>query len=177
MAFLGLIVRKDFGKITAMAFSTIIILVCLLSGPTWASVSPGLTCPNPDFAALLVRVNYLEIEVKSCKDLVNGIDNLEELTAALETIEGLSTLPDDLASLKEDTEADVAALGGSINDLSSRVDDLEAGYDSRLSGLDSSVSTLQTSVTDLSGDLADEISARGDADAGLQSNIDGLSVS
>merc|ERR1719511_472068 len=96
------------------------LVLALLASQARASLSPGLTCPNPEFAALMVRINYLEIEVKSCKDLVNGIENLDELTAALETIEGLKTLPDDLADLKEDTEDSVAALGGSVQELSER---------------------------------------------------------
>ena len=149
-----------------MSFSNFILFACLLTGQAWSSNFPGLTCPNPDFAALLVRVNYLEIEVKSCKDLVNGIENLDELTAALETIEGLKTLPDDLADLKDDTEDSVAALGGSVQELSERVD-----------GLDSSVSSLNDKVSSLESDLADQIDASTNADQTLQSNIDALSVS
>ena len=149
-----------------MSISNFILVACLLTGQAWTSNFPGLTCPNPDFAALLVRVNYLEIEVKSCKDLVNGIENLDELTAALETIEGLKTLPDDLKDLKEDTEDSVAALGGSVQELSERVD-----------GLDSSVSSLNDKVSSLESDLADQIDASTNADQTLQSNIDALSVS
>ena len=78
----------------------------------------------------MVRINYLEIEVRSCKDLVNGIENLDELTETLEAIEGLKTLPADLASLKEDTEADLAALGGSITTLTGRVDGVESKVNS-----------------------------------------------
>ena len=106
------------------------LVLALLASQARASLSPGLTCPNPDFAALMVRINYLEIEVRSCKDLVNGIENLDELTEALEAIEGLKTLPADLASLKEDTEADLAALGGSITTLTGRVDGVESKVDS-----------------------------------------------
>ena len=149
-----------------MSFSNFILFASILTGQAWTSNFPGLTCPNPDFAALLVRVNYLEIEVKSCKDLVNGIENLDELTAALETIEGLKTLPDDLADLKDDTEDSLAALGGSVQELSDRVD-----------GLDSSVSSLSDKVSSLESDLADQIDASTNADQTLQSNIDALSVS
>ena len=106
------------------------LVLALLASQVRASLSPGLTCPNPDFAALMVRINYLEIEVRSCKDLVNGIENLDELTETLEAIEGLKTLPADLASLKEDTEADLAALGGSITTLTGRVDGVESKVDS-----------------------------------------------
>ena len=106
------------------------LVLALLASQVRASLSPGLTCPNPDFAALMVRINYLEIEVRSCKDLVNGIENLDELTETLEAIEGLKTLPADLASLKEDTEADLAALGGSITTLTGRVDGVESKVNS-----------------------------------------------
>ena len=115
------------------------LVLALLASQVRASLSPGLTCPNPDFAALMVRINYLEIEVRSCKDLVNGIENLDELTETLEAIEGLKTLPADLASLKEDTEADLAALGGSITTLTGRVD----GVESKVDSLEVSTETLK----------------------------------
>merc|ERR1711976_725527 len=126
------------------------LVLALLASQVRASLSPGLTCPNPDFAALMVRINYLEIEVRSCKDLVNGIENLDELTETLEAIEGLKTLPADLA--------------GSITTLTGRVD-----------GVESKVNSLETRVDGLRADLTAQTEASNAADTTLQGNIDTLS--
>ena len=106
------------------------LVLALLANQARASLSPGLTCPNPDFAAMMVRINYLDFEIRA---MVNGNGK---------AIEGLKTLPEDLATLKEDTETELAALGGNTTALTGRVDGLESKVDS----LEVSTLTYQINV-------------------------------
>ena len=148
------------------------LVLALLANQARASLSPGLTCPNPDFAAMMVRINYLDFEIRACKVMVNGNEK---------AIEGLKTLPEDLATLKEDTETELAALGGNTTALTGRVDGLESKVDSLevsfipILSLEILLIILtQGNVNTLTTTLSEQTATSQSEDIELQSNIDAV---
>ena len=44
---------------------------------------------QPEYTALVVRINFLEIEIRTVKDLVASIEGIEEFTDLINALEAL----------------------------------------------------------------------------------------